>query len=64
MSGTIVADVTDRPAGRSAAEFAGALGARLGGAPMARAALRVCLGGALAMAASAGIGEILGISVG
>jgi nucleotide-binding universal stress UspA family protein len=29
MSGTIVADVTDRPAGRSAAEFAGALGARL-----------------------------------
>jgi len=42
----------------------GALGARLGGAPMARAALRVCLGGALAMAASAAIGEILGISVG
>jgi nucleotide-binding universal stress UspA family protein len=29
MSGTIVCDVTDRPAGHSAAEFAGALGARL-----------------------------------
>jgi nucleotide-binding universal stress UspA family protein len=30
MGGTIVCDVTDRPAGQSAAEFAGALGARLG----------------------------------
>ena len=29
MSGTIVADVTDNPAGHNAAEFAGALGARL-----------------------------------
>src|SRR5262245_39493407 len=30
MGGTIVCDVTDPLAGRSAAEFAGALGARLG----------------------------------
>jgi nucleotide-binding universal stress UspA family protein len=30
MSGTIVCDVTEPPAGRSAAEFAAALGARLG----------------------------------
>jgi nucleotide-binding universal stress UspA family protein len=30
MGGTIVCDVTDSLAGRSAAEFAGALGARLG----------------------------------
>jgi len=42
----------------------GALGARLGGAPMARAAMRVCLGGSLAMAVTAGIAKILGISVG
>jgi VIT1/CCC1 family predicted Fe2+/Mn2+ transporter len=42
----------------------GALGARLGGAPMARAAMRVCLGGSLAMAVTAGIGKILGISMG
>jgi vacuolar iron transporter family protein len=42
----------------------GALGARLGGAPMARAALRVCLGGGLAMAVTAAIGKILGISIG
>jgi len=42
----------------------GAVGARLGGAPMARAALRVCLGGGLAMAVTAGIGKILGVSIG
>ena len=42
----------------------GALGARLGGAPMGRAALRVCLGGSLAMAVTAAIGKILGVSVG
>ena len=42
----------------------GALGAWLGGAPMARAALRVCLGGSLAMAITAGIGKILGVSIG
>ena len=42
----------------------GALGARLGGAPVGRAALRVCIGGCLAMAASAAIGRLLGVSVG
>jgi len=42
----------------------GALGARLGGAPMGRAALRVFVGGSLAMAVTAGIGKILGISMG
>jgi VIT1/CCC1 family predicted Fe2+/Mn2+ transporter len=42
----------------------GALGARLGGAPMPRAAVRVCLGGALAMAVTAAIGKILGVSIG
>jgi len=42
----------------------GALGARLGGAPMTRAALRVCLGGALAMAVTAAIGKLLGVSLG
>ena len=30
MGGTILCDVTDPPVGESAAEFAGALGARLG----------------------------------
>lgn len=42
----------------------GAIGAWLGGAPMGRAALRVCVGGSLAMAVTAGIGKILGISMG
>jgi len=42
----------------------GALGARLGGARMLPAALRVCVGGSLAMAVTAGIGKILGISLG
>jgi len=42
----------------------GALGARLGGAPVLRAALRVCLGGGLAMGVTAGIGKVLGISMG
>ncbi|HEY0465409.1 MAG TPA: VIT family protein [Polyangiaceae bacterium] len=42
----------------------GGLGARLGGAPMGRAALRVCVGGGLAMAITAGIGKILGITMG
>lgn len=41
----------------------GALGARLGGAPMHRAALRVCIGGSLAMAVTAVIGHWLGVSV-
>lgn len=39
----------------------GALGARLGGAPIVRAALRVVLGGGLAMALTAGIGALLGV---
>jgi VIT1/CCC1 family predicted Fe2+/Mn2+ transporter len=40
----------------------GLLGGRLGGAPVGRAALRVTLGGALAMAITAGIGRLLGIA--
>jgi VIT1/CCC1 family predicted Fe2+/Mn2+ transporter len=42
----------------------GALGGRLGGAPMARAALRVTFGGALAMAATAVIGRLFGVIAG
>ncbi len=38
----------------------GALGGRLGGAPMGRAALRVTIGGALAMAVTAAVGRLLG----
>jgi VIT1/CCC1 family predicted Fe2+/Mn2+ transporter len=39
----------------------GALGGRLAGAPIGRATLRVTLGGALAMAVTAGIGRLLGV---
>jgi VIT1/CCC1 family predicted Fe2+/Mn2+ transporter len=42
----------------------GAFGAHLGGAPLGRAALRVTMGGTLAMAVTALIGRILGVSVG
>ena len=42
----------------------GAFGGHLGGAPLGRAALRVTLGGSLAMAVTALIGHILGVSVG
>ena len=42
----------------------GAIGGRLGGAALSRAALRVTIGGALAMAVTAAIGRILGVSVG
>jgi vacuolar iron transporter family protein len=42
----------------------GALGGHLGGAPLGRAAARVTAGGALAMAVTAVIGRILGVSVG
>jgi VIT1/CCC1 family predicted Fe2+/Mn2+ transporter len=42
----------------------GAVGAHLGGAPRVRAALRVCIGGSLAMAVTALIGKILGVSIG
>jgi VIT1/CCC1 family predicted Fe2+/Mn2+ transporter len=40
----------------------GALGGRLGGAPVLRAATRVTVGGALAMAVTAGIGRLLGVA--
>jgi VIT1/CCC1 family predicted Fe2+/Mn2+ transporter len=40
----------------------GGLGGHLGGAPMGRAALRVTIGGTLAMAVTALIGHILGVS--
>jgi len=42
----------------------GALAARVGGAPMGRGALRVAFWGALAMAASAGVGRLFGTQVG
>jgi VIT1/CCC1 family predicted Fe2+/Mn2+ transporter len=42
----------------------GAFGGHLGGAPLGRAALRVTIGGALAMLVTALIGKILGVSVG
>ncbi len=38
----------------------GAFGAYLGGAPLARASLRVVIGGALAMTMTAGIGRLIG----
>ena len=41
----------------------GAFGAYLGGAPIGRAALRVTIGGGLAMAVTAIIGRLLGVSV-
>ncbi len=41
----------------------GAFGAHLGGAPRGRAALRVVVGGALAMGLTAAIGHFLGVSV-
>jgi vacuolar iron transporter family protein len=42
----------------------GAFGGHLGGAPLGRAALRVTLGGALAMAVTAAIGRLFGVSGG
>ncbi|PVZ13250.1 VIT1/CCC1 transporter family protein [Actinomycetospora cinnamomea] len=44
--------------------LAGGLGARLGGAPAQRAVLRVVLGGALGLAATYGIGWLVGGAVG
>ncbi len=41
----------------------GALGARLGGAPLGRASLRATVGGSLAMALTAAIGRLLGVSL-
>ncbi len=46
----------------AALAFLGALGARMGGAPVVRGALRVLAGGGVAMAASAAIGRLLGLS--
>lgn len=40
----------------------GTFGAYLGGAPRARAALRVTIGGGIAMAITAGIGHLLGVT--
>jgi vacuolar iron transporter family protein len=42
----------------------GALGGYLGGAPLGRAALRVTIGGALAMAATAAIGRLFNVATG
>jgi len=42
----------------------GAFGGYLGGAPMGRAALRVTIGGGVAMTVTAAIGRLLGVSVG
>jgi VIT1/CCC1 family predicted Fe2+/Mn2+ transporter len=42
----------------------GALGARLGGAPVARGALRVMLGGGVAMAVTAAVGHLFGAAAG
>ena len=42
----------------------GAFGGYLGGAPPGRAAIRVAIGGGLAMAVTAAIGRVLGVSVG
>ena len=42
----------------------GAFGAHLGGAPLAVPTLRVTLGGAFAMAVTAAIGRIFGVTAG
>ena len=42
----------------------GAFGGHLGGAPLGRAALRVTIGGALAMGVTAAIGRIFGVAMG
>ncbi len=42
----------------------GAVGAHLGGAARIRAALRATVGGALAMAVTAGVGRLLGVAIG
>jgi VIT1/CCC1 family predicted Fe2+/Mn2+ transporter len=44
--------------------FLGGFGGHLGGAPIARAALRVTIGGGLAMGVTAAIGHLLGVAVG
>ncbi|MCU1386114.1 MAG: uncharacterized protein JWL71_4811 [Acidobacteria bacterium] len=42
----------------------GAFGGHLGGAPLGRAALRVTIGGAVAMAVTAAIGRLFGVAMG
>jgi VIT1/CCC1 family predicted Fe2+/Mn2+ transporter len=42
----------------------GAFGGHLGGAPIARAVLRVTLGGALAMVITSGVGRLFGVTAG
>jgi vacuolar iron transporter family protein len=42
----------------------GAFGSHLGGAPLGRGSVRVMVGGGVAMAVTAGIGRLLGVSVG
>jgi VIT1/CCC1 family predicted Fe2+/Mn2+ transporter len=42
----------------------GAFGGHLGGPPIGRAALRVTIGGGLAMAVTAAIGHIFGVAMG
>ncbi len=42
----------------------GAFGGHLGDAPLGRAALRVTIGGALAMAVTAAIGRVFGVAMG
>jgi VIT1/CCC1 family predicted Fe2+/Mn2+ transporter len=42
----------------------GALGAKISGAPIQRAVLRVVGGGALAMAVTAALGQLLGAALG
>ena len=44
--------------------FLGAVGAKVGGAPVGKGVLRVAFWGALAMAATFAIGSLLGTSVG
>ena len=68
IAALLVAPVTVRIpaiAGLSLVSLAalGAFGGHLGGAPLGRAALRVTAGGALAMAATAVIGRLLGVSL-
>jgi VIT1/CCC1 family predicted Fe2+/Mn2+ transporter len=41
----------------------GAIGAKLGGAPIGRASLRVAIGGALAMGITALVGKLFGVAV-
>jgi VIT1/CCC1 family predicted Fe2+/Mn2+ transporter len=48
----------------SALAALGAFGGHLGGAPLGRAALRVTIGGALAMALTAAIGRLFGVAIG